>query len=170
MAACLCSIPETLGLISSTTGKSWECDTLRTGAGGDLWDFQFEWLFFSSFPFKMCFILCVWVLCPPVCVCAAYTPGARGGPKRASDSLALELQMDGCEPPCACWELNSGPRREQQALRTAEISPAPWPVVFKLTCIWFTQSIFSNKTYGEPICDKIQMADGWWVLMLTWFT
>ena len=23
---------------------------------------------------------------------------------------------DGCEPPCACWELNSGPLKEQLVL------------------------------------------------------
>jgi len=28
--------------------------------------------------------------------------------KRASD-----LITDGCEPPCGCWELNSGPLEEQ---------------------------------------------------------
>ena len=30
------------------------------------------------------------------------------GQKRAPD-----LIMDGCEPPCGCWELNSGPQEEQ---------------------------------------------------------
>ena len=33
--------------------------------------------------------------------------------KRASD-----LITDGCEPPCGCWELNSGPQEEQSALLT----------------------------------------------------
>ena len=32
---------------------------------------------------------------------------------------------DGCEPPCGCWELNSGPLEEQAVLLTAEPSPAP---------------------------------------------
>jgi hypothetical protein len=35
--------------------------------------------------------------------------------KRASD-----LIMDGCEPPCGCWNLNSGPLEEQSVLLTAE--------------------------------------------------
>ena len=35
--------------------------------------------------------------------------------KRASD-----LIMDGCEPPCGCWDLNSGPSEEQSMLLTAE--------------------------------------------------
>jgi hypothetical protein len=28
--------------------------------------------------------------------------------------------MDGCEPPCGCWDLNSGPSEEQSVLLTAE--------------------------------------------------
>ena len=35
--------------------------------------------------------------------------------KRASDPIT-----DGCEPPCGCWELNSGPLGEQSVLLTAE--------------------------------------------------
>jgi hypothetical protein len=37
--------------------------------------------------------------------------------KRASD-----LTEDGCEPPCGCWELNSGSLKEQSVLLTAEPS------------------------------------------------
>jgi hypothetical protein len=37
--------------------------------------------------------------------------------KRASDSIP-----DGCEPPCGCWELNSGPLEEQSVLLTTEPS------------------------------------------------
>jgi hypothetical protein len=37
--------------------------------------------------------------------------------KRASD-----LIMDHCEPPCGCWDLNSGPSEEQSVLLTAEPS------------------------------------------------
>ena len=29
---------------------------------------------------------------------------------------------DGCEPPCGCWELNSGPLEEQSVLLTTEPS------------------------------------------------
>jgi hypothetical protein len=35
--------------------------------------------------------------------------------KRASD-----LVMDGCEPPCSCWDFNSEPLEEQSVLLTAE--------------------------------------------------
>jgi hypothetical protein len=32
---------------------------------------------------------------------------------------------DGCEPPCGCWELNSGPSEEQSVLLTTEPSLQP---------------------------------------------
>jgi len=35
---------------------------------------------------------------------------------------ALDSITDGCEPPCGCWELNSGPLEEQSVLLTAEPS------------------------------------------------
>jgi len=40
--------------------------------------------------------------------------------KRASDPIT-----DGCEPPCGCWDLNSGPLEEQSVLLTAEPSLQP---------------------------------------------
>ena len=42
------------------------------------------------------------------------------GQKRAPD-----LITDGCEPPCGCWELNSGPLEEQAVLLTMEPSLQP---------------------------------------------
>jgi hypothetical protein len=33
--------------------------------------------------------------------------------------------MDGCEPPCGCWDLSSGPSEEQSALLTTEPSRQP---------------------------------------------
>jgi hypothetical protein len=59
--------------------------------------------------------------------------------KRASD-----LITDGCEPPCGCWDLNSGPLEEQSVLLTA-ISPVLNPVSYivvtpptiKLSCCYF---------------------------------
>jgi len=32
---------------------------------------------------------------------------------------------DGCEPPCGCWELNSGPLEEQSVLLTTEPALQP---------------------------------------------
>jgi hypothetical protein len=42
--------------------------------------------------------------------------------KRASD-----LITDGCEPPCGCWDLNSGPLEGQSVLLLVE--PSRQPVV-----------------------------------------
>jgi hypothetical protein len=45
---------------------------------------------------------------------SAYTPVCQ---KRAADPIT-----DGCESPCGCWELNSGPLEEQSVLITTELS------------------------------------------------
>jgi hypothetical protein len=42
-----------------------------------------------------------------------------------------DLVIGGCEPPCGCWDLNSGPSEEQSVLLTAEPSLQPLPVCFK---------------------------------------
>ena len=49
------------------------------------------------------FILCIQVLCS--CL--------QTHQKRESD-----LVTDGCEPPCGCWDLNSGPSEEQSGALT----------------------------------------------------
>ena len=46
------------------------------------------------------------------------------GQKRAPDPI-----RDGCEPPCGCWELNSGPLEEQAMLLTSEPSLQPSPLL-----------------------------------------
>jgi hypothetical protein len=38
---------------------------------------------------------------------------------------ALDLIMDGCEPPSGCWDLNSEPSEEQSVLLTTEPSLQP---------------------------------------------
>lgn len=46
----------------------------------------------------------------------AYTYSTPGGQKRAFDPLGLELEIDGCELLCRCWELNLDPLEEQSVL------------------------------------------------------
>jgi hypothetical protein len=41
-----------------------------------------------------------------------------------------DLITDSCEPPCGCWDLNSGPLEEQSALLNTE--PSHQPVVCNL--------------------------------------
>ena len=45
--------------------------------------------------------------------------------------------MDGCEPPCGCWDLNSGPSEEQSVLLTTGPSLQPLALGFKGLCIHF---------------------------------
>jgi hypothetical protein len=41
---------------------------------------------------------------------------------RQHQKKVSDLITDGCEPPCGCWDLNSGPLEEQSVLLTAEPS------------------------------------------------
>jgi hypothetical protein len=54
-----------------------------------------------------------------------YTSCLQTHQKRASDPI-----RDGCEPPCGCWELNSGPLEEQSVLLPAEPSRQPGRGIF----------------------------------------
>jgi len=68
--------------------------------------------------------------------------------KRASDPIT-----DGCEPPCGCWDLNSGPLEEQPVLLTAEPSLQPHTIFF-LRFIYFnvceyTVTLFRHTRRGH---------------------
>jgi len=63
------------------------------------------------------FLKHLFIMYTSYCFLPAYTPA---GQKRAPD-----LIIDGCEPPCGCWELNSGPLEEQTVLLTSEPSLQP---------------------------------------------
>jgi hypothetical protein len=43
----------------------------------------------------------------------------------AHQKRACDPTTDGCEPPCGCWELNSGSLKEQPVLLTTEPSLQP---------------------------------------------
>ena len=49
------------------------------------------------------------------------------GQKRAPD-----LIIGGCEPPCVCWEFNSGPLEDQPVLLTSEPSLSATPFSYGL--------------------------------------
>jgi hypothetical protein len=61
------------------------------------------------------FSLCIWAHCHSL----------QTHQKRESEPTA-----DGCEPPCGCWELNSGPPEEQSVLLTTEPSLQPNLIFF----------------------------------------
>lgn len=50
--------------------------------------------------------------------CAPHACGAIRGQKRALDPL--ELELDRCELPCLCWELNLGPWHIESVFLMAE--------------------------------------------------
>lgn len=52
-------------------------------------------------------------------VCASTVCNAFGGQRRMSDALGLELEKEGCEPPCRCCELKAGPLEDRPVLLTA---------------------------------------------------
>jgi hypothetical protein len=58
--------------------------------------------------------------------------------KNASDPIT-----DGCEPPCDCWDLNSGPLEEQSVLLTTEPSLQPQDLfiyLMNIRCFYVTVS------------------------------
>jgi hypothetical protein len=63
--------------------------------------------------------------------------------KRASD-----LITGGCDPPCGCWDLNSGPSEEQSVLLTSEPSLQPKPIL-KMTFIHVEGCIFATELHVE---------------------
>jgi hypothetical protein len=69
----------------------------------------------SSLSLSLLFILCIRV----------HSCSLQKQQKSSSDPIT-----DGCEPPCGCWELNSGPLEEQSVLLTAE--PSLWEMLFLL--------------------------------------
>jgi hypothetical protein len=71
------------------------------------------------------FILCIWVYC-------SYFQTHQ---KRASDPIT-----DGCEPPCGCWKLNSGPLEEQWVLLMLSHFSSPFLENFKVSGFYCHQS------------------------------
>ena len=65
-------------------------------------------------------------VCMYVCISAlsACMPACQ---KKAPDPI-----IDGCEPPCSFWELNSGPLEEQPTVLTTEPSLQPMILYFKI--------------------------------------
>jgi hypothetical protein len=88
--------------------------------------------------------------------------------------IFLASPVDGCEPPCGCWELNSGPLEEQPVLLTADPSLQPPPLFFWVCsfCVYFWDSptlnirvtLNSRKFRGEFQIWAIQVlcADLFW--------
>jgi hypothetical protein len=55
-----------------------------------------------------------------------------------------DVITDGCEPPCGCWDLNSGSLKEESVLLTTEPSLQPPPVNFFIAS-------YKTSTYEPPM-------------------
>ena len=74
------------------------------------------------------------------------------------------MNADGCELPCNCWELNSGPLEEQSVLLTTE----PWlqPLVLILEC---SQQCFVSRTSQILVCwPQDRPGSREWLLCRVW--
>jgi hypothetical protein len=56
------------------------------------------------------------------------------------DLGASDPITDGCEQPCGCWDLNSGPLEDYSVLVTTEPSLRPGPDLFKVSFLLLFQS------------------------------
>jgi hypothetical protein len=53
--------------------------------------------------------------------------------------------MDGCEPPCGCWDLNSGPLEEQSVLLPTEPAiPYPWEMYDNTPSLMYAVFLYMN--------------------------
>jgi hypothetical protein len=89
---------------------------------------------------------------------------------------ALDLTTDGCEPPCGCWELNSGPLEEQSVFLTTEPSLQPheefsWWSYKRSASLEFTKGMYQgegrialffkiNLILSVDVCECRCMPDG----------
>ena len=95
------------------------------------------------------FILHVWV----------HSQSLQKHQKRTSHPIT-----DGCEPPCGCWELNSGLLEEQSVLNPWAISPAEHFLTHNLLSVWSDLCLIidSLKWTNFPVLPSI--------LLYLWFS
>jgi hypothetical protein len=77
--------------------------------------------------------------------------------KRVSD-----LITGGCEPPCGCWDLNSGPLEEQSVLLPSESSRQPCILFFNMYCL----SVWGCQISCSWIMDGCELPCRCWELNL----
>ena len=75
---------------------------------------------------------------------------------RTHQKRASNLITDGCEPPCSCWDLNSGPLEEQSVLLTAEpssVQPHAAPFLAGPACLWEHCAAFGSTVlaFGSTV-------------------
>jgi hypothetical protein len=98
------------------------------------------------------FISCMWIYCR--CL--------QTYQKRASDPIT-----DGCEPPCGCWKLNSGPLEEQHSVLLTT-DPSLQPPVSALN-LWATSPDHWLGWGWESLKITIRITGGWPIYLLSSF-
>lgn len=88
-----------------------------------------------NYLYLLAFILYVLVFCLPVCLCTTCMHDARGGQKRASNSLGLGCGITNvCKLPFGPWELTPGSLEEQPVRLSAKPTLQNSPLcLFSLT-------------------------------------
>jgi hypothetical protein len=79
-------------------------------------------------------------------VCSGLPVCKPVGQKRAPDLIS-----DGCEPPCGCWELNSGPLEKQPVLLTSDPSLQPLDSHKYKLCPFFCPLMVALPHYELPL-------------------
>ena len=84
---------------------------------------------------------------------------------------APELITDGCEPPCGCWDLNSGPLEEQSLLLTSKPSLQPNPFSFLIFyyCPEIRSHPWKNRSWRNRINWTWMSTDEQLTLLASWF-
>ena len=79
-----------------------------------------------------------------------------------------DLITYGCEPPCSCWELNSGPLEEQLVLLTSDhLSSPPWGILMtkisgKEPRIWYKFLPFLRVSRASFMLAHTQPIENRW--------
>jgi hypothetical protein len=69
-----------------------------------------------------------------------------------------QILLDGCEPPCGCWDLNSRPLEGQSVLLTTKPSLQPSDnSIRKISSICFFHTILSKLKWLYMNCDMYQL-------------
>lgn len=101
------------------------------------------------------FILCVWLFCPPVCLCTTRWSGTHGGQKMVPGPLELELQTTRNYQLCGCWKLNWNPLEKHSVFLMTEPCLQNFLFSFKVACTlvlchfynWFVTSLQVRVRY-----------------------
>jgi hypothetical protein len=68
---------------------------------------------------------------------------------------------DGCEPPCGCWDLNSGPLEEQLVLLTTEPSLQPPWLYFLITFIRVCCAAVCTWRFQDSLMESSLLSTMW---------